>query len=280
MNQPRLMSKLTVNTVLIVGTLYMLFPILWLATAATKTNSGLFSSSMFEIDPGQFVSNMGDLARADGGIFLRWFLNSFLYAGLGSVLGGLICVGAGYAFDKYSFRGKEKLYGFVLAGVLIPTTALSLPLYLLASRIGVVNTFWSVFIPAITFPFGVYLARVYSAGYVPPQVLEAARVDGAGELRTFFRIGLPMMAPGYVTIVLFQFVGIWNNFFLPLVMLSDRDLFPASLGLYVWNSKTSGFPEYYGYVVAGAFASVVPLVLAFVLLQRFWRSGLNAGSVK
>lgn len=280
MNQPRLMSRVSVNTVLVIATVYMLFPLVWLATAATKTNSGLFSSSMFAVDPGQFATNMKDLADADGGIFVRWYLNSFVYAGLGSLLGGLICVAAGYAFDKYAFRGKEKLYGVILMGVLIPTTALSLPLYLLASRLGVVNTFWSVFIPVLTFPFGVYLARVYSAGYVPSQVLEAARVDGAGELRTFFRIGLPMMAPGYVTIVLFQFVAIWNNFFLPLVMLSDRSLFPASLGLYVWNSKTSGYPEYLGYVVAGSFASVVPLVIAFVVLQRFWRSGLSAGSVK
>lgn len=280
MSQSRLMSRFTVNTVLVIATMYMLFPLVWLATAVTKTNSGLFSSSMFEIDPGQFMSNMSELASADGGIFGRWYLNSFIYAGLGSIIGGLICVASGYAFDKYAFRGKEKLYGVILVGVLIPTTALSLPLYLLASRLGVVNTFWSVFVPVITFPFGVYLARVFSAGYVPDQVLEAARVDGAGELRTFFRIGLPMMAPGYVTIVLFQFVAIWNNFFLPLVMLSDRSLFPASLGLYVWNSKTTANPEYFAYVVAGAFSSVIPLVVAFVVLQRFWRSGLSAGSVK
>lgn len=280
MKQPRLMSRTTVNAVLVVATLYMLFPLVWLATAVTKTNAGLFTSSMFDLDAGQFLSNMGDLVSADGGIFGRWYLNSFVYAGVGSVIGGLVCVAAGYAFDKYAFRGKEKLYGVILFGVLIPTTALSLPLYLLASRLGVVNTFWSVFVPVLTFPFGVYLARVFSAGYIPGQVLEAARVDGAGELRTFFRIGLPMMAPGYVTIVLFQFVAIWNNFFLPLVMLSDRNLFPASLGLYVWNSKTSGNPEYFSYVVAGAFSSVIPLVIAFVVLQRFWRSGLSAGSVK
>jgi multiple sugar transport system permease protein len=280
MTGTRLTSRAMVNTLLAVATLYMLFPLLWLATAATKGATDLYSTSMFDIDIGNLGTNLGNLVAESDGIFLRWFVNSLVYAGCGSALGALICVAAGYAFDKYRFRGKEKLFALVLGGVLIPTTALSLPLYLLASNLGVINTFWSVFVPFLTFPFGVYLARIFSQAYVPHEVIEATRVDGAGDIRAFWSVGLPMMTPGFVTIFLFQFVAIWNNFFLPLVMLSDNSLFPVSLGLYLWNGQSQVLPEFYPLVITGSFVSVVPLIIAFVLLQRFWRSGLNAGSLK
>jgi multiple sugar transport system permease protein len=135
-------------------------------------------------------------------------------------------------------------------------------------------------VPTLVNPFGVYLARVFTAGYVPGEVLEAARVDGAGELRTFWSVGLRMVMPGFVTVFLFQFTAIWNNFFLPLVMLSNTKLFPVSLGLYAWNSQTRTEPSYYPLVVTGAMLAILPLIIAFVVLQRFWKAGLTAGSVK
>src|SRR5699024_8667165 len=122
----------------------------------------------------------------------------------------------------------------------------------------------SVLIPVLTFPFGVYLARVFSSGYVPGEVLEAARIDGAGELRTFWSVGRRLLAPGYVTIFLFQFVNIWNNFFLPLVMLSDTSKFPVSLGLYIWNSQAPTDPRFYPLVLTGSLVAILPLVLAFI----------------
>jgi ABC-type glycerol-3-phosphate transport system permease component len=164
----------------------------------------------------------------------------------------------GDAFDRYEFRGKEKLFGLVLMGVLVPTTALALPMYLLASRTGLVNTYWSVLIPVLVNPFGVCLARVFSTGYIPNEALEAARIDGAGELRVFWSIGLRMVMPGFVTVFLFQFTAIWNNFFLPLVMLSDRKLFPLSLGLHSWNTNTRGEPSFYPLVVTGSLLAVTP----------------------
>jgi multiple sugar transport system permease protein len=269
-----------VNGVLVLGAVYMLFPLVWLVTAAGKGLTELYTTSMFDFGNVRFAENLQALAAAQDGIFLRWYLNSIVYAGGGALLGALVCVMAGYAFDKYRFRGREALFGVVLAGVLVPGTALSIPLYLLASRLGVVNTVWAVFIPFLTFPFGVYLARVFSQGYIPDEVLEAARVDGAGELRAFSAIGLRLMLPGFVTIFLFQFVSIWNNFFLPLVMLSDTRLFPLSLGLYIWNSRTQAFPEFYPLVIGGSLMSVLPLIVSVIVLQRFWRSGLTAGSIK
>ncbi|AJE81352.1 ABC transporter, permease [Streptomyces albus] len=278
--RPWSLSKTAVNGALVLATVYTLFPLLWLLTAAAKNTGDLLGGRTLTPARWNLGDNLGRLAETGDGVYFRWYLNSLLYAGFGALLCALVCVAAGYAFHVYDFPGKEKLFGLVLLGVLVPTTALALPMYLLASELDVVNTYWAVLVPSLVNPFGVYLARVFCAGYVPGEVLEAARMDGASELRTFWSIGLRMVMPGFVTVFLFQFTAIWNNFFLPLVMLSDTKLFPVSLGLYSWNTQTRSFPEYYPLVVTGSLLAVVPLVVAFLALQRFWKAGLTAGSVK
>ncbi|MEV8022443.1 carbohydrate ABC transporter permease [Streptomyces sp. NPDC086554] len=278
--RPRLLGRTVVNTVVGIAVLYTLLPVLWLVLAASKNRDALFSSDFFSPADFSFVQNLRDLFAMDGGLYGRWYTNSLLYAVLGAAISALISVACGYAFDKYRFRHKEKVFGLVLAAVMVPQTVLALPLYLMASATGVVDTFWAVFIPVLFNPFGVYLGRIFSQGYVPDEVLEAARMDGAGELTTYVRVALRMLGPGLVTVFLFQLTAIWNNFFLPMVMLSDEKLYPVSLGLYTWNSSASVSPEYYPVVIMGSLLAVLPLILAFILLQRFWKSGLTAGSVK
>lgn len=278
--RPTLLGRAVVRLVVGVSVLYTLLPVLWLVLAASKDRDALFGSDLLALRDFSFVRNVQDLFAMDGGLYGRWYVNSLLYAVLGAAIGALLSVACGYAFDKYRFRHKEKLFGLVLAAVMVPQTVLALPLYLMASEAGVVNTFWAVFVPVLFNPFGVYLGRIFSQGYVPGEVLEAARMDGAGELTTYFRVALRMLAPGVVTVFLFQLTAIWNNFFLPMVMLSDQDLYPVSLGLYAWNSAATTSPEYYPVVIMGSLLAVVPLIVAFVLLQRFWRSGLTAGAVK
>jgi multiple sugar transport system permease protein len=279
-NPPRFLGRAAVNTVVAISVLYTLIPALWLVLAAMKDSDALFGSDILSLQGFSPLKNLQDLFAMDKGIYGRWYLNSLLYAVGGAAVSALVSIACGYAFDKYVFRHKEKLFGLVLAAVMVPQTVLALPLYLLASGTGVVGTVWAVFVPVLFNPFGVYLGRVFSQGYVPGEVLEAARIDGAGELATYFRVSLRMLGPGVVTVFLFQLTAIWNNFFLPMVMLSDQDLYPVSLGLYAWNSSASVSPEYYPVVVMGSLLAVVPLILAFVLLQRFWRSGLTAGAVK
>jgi multiple sugar transport system permease protein len=164
--------------------------------------------------------------------------------------------------------------------VLVPATALALPLFLIFAQVGATNTFWSVFLPSIVSPFGVYLARIYAASSVPDELLEAARLDGAGEVRTFFSVSVRLMVPALITVYLFQFVAIWNNFFLPLIMLRDERLFPVTLGLYNWNTVVNQVPELRLYVLTGSLVSIVPLIIVFLLLQRFWQAGLGTGSLK
>ncbi|MFI1222794.1 MULTISPECIES: carbohydrate ABC transporter permease [unclassified Streptomyces] len=280
MTSGRWLSKTAVNGVLLIAALYTLFPLIWLLSAATKDAGNLLGGDVFSLEGFDLAHNLSELTAYQDGIYFRWYGNSLLYAGIGALGCSLISVAAGYAFDKYRFRGKEKLFALVLLGVLLPSTALSLPLYLLAVETGTVNTYWAVLIPALVNPFGVYLSRIFSAGYIPDEVLEAARIDGAGELRTFWSVGLRMVMPGFVTVFLFQFTAIWNNFFLPLVMLSDKDLYPLSLGLYNWHSNANADPAFYPMVVTGSLLAVTPLIIAFVLLQRHWKAGLTAGSVK
>ena len=263
-----------------VSAVYFLIPIWWLLVAATKDQSQFTSTNPLWFADLNLFENISDLVAYRDGVFLRWMGNSILYAGGGALLATLLAAGCGYALAKYRFPGRDLLFNIVLGGVLVPATALALPLFLIFSQVSATNTFWSVFLPSLVSPFGVYLTRIYAAASVPDELLEAARLDGSGEVRTFFTVSAKLMFPALVTVFLFQFVAIWNNFFLPLIMLRDETLFPVTLGLYAWNSQVNQIPELRGYVLIGALLSIVPLIITFLFLQRFWRNGLGAGSVK
>jgi multiple sugar transport system permease protein len=266
---------------LILFTIYFLVPYFWLIVSSTKNAGDLFGTFGLWFSPNfQLGSNLGQLFTYNDAIYLRWLLNTLLYAGVGALLGTFLAAMAGYALAKYVFRGRNLMFTFVLGAILVPGTALALPLYLLMSKVGLTNTYWAVLLPSIVSPFGVYLSRIYATSSIPDELLEAARIDGASEFRTF-TIGLYLMIPALVTILLFQFVAIWNNYFLPLVMLSDQKLFPITVGLQTWNVTTGGANKFlYTLIIAGALVSSIPLLAGCVLLQRFWRGGLGAGSVK
>ncbi|WP_062078486.1 carbohydrate ABC transporter permease [Demequina globuliformis] len=274
------MSRTTAMIIMSVFTVYFLLPIWWLFVASTKSTGDILTSDPLWFADPQLLSNLGDLFAYRDGVYLRWLGNSVLYAGLGGLVATLLAGMCGYALAKYHFRGREFMFSVVLGGVLVPATALALPLFLLFSQVELTNTFWAVFLPSIVSPFGVYLTRIFAAGSVPDELLEAARLDGSGELRTFFTVSLRLMSPALVTVFLFQFVTIWNNFFLPLIMLRDEALFPVTFGLYGWNTQLNQIPELRMLVLVGALVSIIPLVVTFLSLQRFWRSGLGAGAVK
>ncbi|MGP3974561.1 carbohydrate ABC transporter permease [Streptomyces sp. 8N114] len=259
---------------------YFLLPVYWLVIAATKSNESLYGSFGLWFDNPRLWHNLSQIFTYNGHIYPRWALNSLFYAGVGALLATLLSAAAGFALAKYRFRGREAVFKCVLAGVLLPSTALALPLYLMFNKIGLTNTYWGVLIPSIVSPFGVYLCRIYAESAVSDNLLEAARVDGAGEERIFFTVVLRLMTPALVTVFLFQFVHIWNNYFLPLVMLSDERKYPITLGLVAWKEAADRVPELTQYTVGGAFVSVIPLAVAMLVLQRYWRTGLTEGSVK
>lgn len=273
-------SRTVAMSVMVVATLYFLTPMWWLFVASTKTRGDFTTTAPLWFADFALFDNIAALIDYRDGVFLRWLANSALYAGLGALLATLFAAMAGYAIAKYSFRGRETLFNVVLGGVLVPATALALPLFLLFSQAGATNTIWAVLLPSLVSPFGVYLSRIYAAASVPDEIIEAARIDGAGEVRTFFTVATRLMAPALVTIFLFQFVAIWNNFFLPLIMLRDERLFPVTLGLYVWNTQVSQIPDIRALVIIGSLLSVIPLIVTFLALQRFWQSGLANGGLK
>jgi multiple sugar transport system permease protein len=166
----------------------------------------------------------------------------------------------------------------------VPTTALAIPTYLLFAKVGLVNTPWAVILPSLISPFGLYLMWVYAQDAVPDSLLEAARIDGAGEVRIFRQVALRSLVPGFITVLLFTLVATWNNYFLPLIMLNNPKLYPVTIGLSTWSAQAAGGSgadaNLLALVITGSLLSVLPLIVAFVFLQRYWQSGLSAGGVK
>jgi multiple sugar transport system permease protein len=279
--RPRRSVLLTVLTGLVV--LYSLVPLLWLVISATKTQEGLSDSFGLWFD-GDFAlwDNITQTFTYNDGVFTRWLLNTLLYVGLGAGGATFLAVLGGYALAKFDFPGRRGVFAVVIGAVAVPGTALAVPTFLMFSKMGLTDTPWAVIIPSLISPFGLYLMWVFASEAIPTELMEAARIDGAGEVRTFFRVALPLLAPGIVTVLLFTMVATWNNYFLPLIMLKDPDWYPLTLGLNSWNqqAQTAGGEAVFNLVVTGSLITILPLIAAFLLLQKYWQSGLAAGSVK
>ena len=274
-------STIVVTGVLVVVAVYFMVPLYWVVIAATKTTGDLFSTNGFWFGGSfELFENLRMVFTYDDGIFLRWLGNSLLYSGVGGLVATYLAAAGGYALAKYDFRGRNVVFAAVLGGVLVPGTATALPLFLLFSRLGLTDTYWSVLIPSLVSPFGLFLCRVYAQASIDSSLLESGRLDGAGELRIFHELALRPMTPVLVTVFLFQAVSIWNNYFLPLIMLGDQDLYPITLGIENWRAQTNRLPEFYQLTTGGVLVSIVPLVIAVIVLQRFWRGGLTEGAVK
>jgi multiple sugar transport system permease protein len=264
--------------------LYFIVPLIWLFIASTKNNSELFSTFGLWFGNGfHLFDNIGSLFTFQGGIFFEWLRNTVLYAVVSAVGAAALATACGYALAKYRFRGKGFVFGLIIGSIMVPLTALALPTYLLFASANLTDTMWAIILPSLVSPFGVYLMRVYAADSVDDSLLEAARIDGAGEFRIFSTIGLRLLGPGIVTVVLFQLVATWNNYFLPLIMLNSPKLFPVTVGLAGWQASASsggGAQVLFSTVLTGSLVSILPLIVAFLFLQRYWQSGLATGGVK
>lgn len=274
---PSPLARIVGIIVLVVATVYFLAPVLWLVIASTKNNRDLTSTFGFWFAEWNLAENYDKLMAWTQGMFWQWVGNSIFYSVSAGVIGTLFAVMAGYAIAKFVFPGKAIAVGIIMAGLLLPVALLTVPLYLEFHALGLVDTPWAIIIPSAVSPFGVFLGMVYAQDAVPTELLEAARIDGASEVRIFFTIVLRLLGPAMVTIFLFIFVATWNNFLLPLLMVSTPELKPVTLGLF---GMISYFSPDKGAVMLGALLGVIPLIILFFSLQRFLRSGLAAGAVK
>ena len=279
---PRKSLTLTIVTGLFA--LYCIVPMLWLVINATKSQEDFVSS--FGLGFGEHFAlwdNVVQVFTFQEGIFSRWLLNTVLYVVIGAVVSTFLAALGGYALAKHDFVGRRAFLLIVLGSISVPGIALAIPQFLLFAQLGITNTPWAVLIPSFINPFGLYLMWVFSDQAVPTGLIEAARIDGAGELRIFLRIAFPLLAPATVTVLLFSFVSIWNNYFLPLIMLKDPAWYPLTIGINQWNKlgSTAGNGELIqNLVITGSLLMIIPLIVAFLSLQRYWQSGLSMGAIK
>jgi multiple sugar transport system permease protein len=278
-------GTVTVVTVLcVLFAVFTLIPIVWILINATKTQANIFETFGFWFArPFVLERNFSLLFQnVDGyGVYFQWFGNTALYALGGGGGATVLAALAGYGFARFRFAGHRVLFLLVISALLVPITAITLPLYLSYAKVGLINSVWGMILPSMVSPVGVYLMRVFVEVSVPRELIDAARLDGAGELKIFFRLALPLMLPGMMTVLLLNVVGVWNNYFLPLIIFSQNHLYPLTVGIGLWSQRAqnSGNAELFPLVVIGGLVTIVPLIALFLILQRYWRSGLLLGSI-
>jgi multiple sugar transport system permease protein len=266
---------------LILVAVVMLFPIYWLFVSSAKTSGELFGGNAL-LPPSHVVlgGNYDVLTGYESGAFWLWFRNSMIYAFGTAAVGTYVCAMTGYALAKLSFPGKKAILGFVLGGLMVPTTVLIIPIFIMEHDLRLTNTFAGVILPLVVSPFGVYFMWAFSADGVSRSLIDSGRVDGAGEIRIFHRIVLPILVPALVTLFLILFIGTWNNYFLPLVLLHQGSLFPLTVGLAtILSLGQQGLGvSSYSALLLGAVISVLPMLVLFPFLQKYVARGLTFGS--
>ncbi len=252
--------------IVILLALYFLLPFYWLLQSTTKDIGQLMQGTFRPGVPNHFIDNLVGVFTYNGGMFVRWLVNSFLYSSVGSVVGTFSAAMAGFAFRRYHFFGRRFLFVLILGFALVPGFATTLPLFIEFKNFHLLNTGWAVIVPSVLNIFGVYLMVVYW-NQVPEEMFDAAMMDGTRDFSIFMRIGFPVILPGVTTVLLVSFVAIWNNYFLALIMLNSYEVFPLILGI-TTISSASGFPVY-NLTLMGAFLTAMPLLILFLTLQRF-----------
>jgi multiple sugar transport system permease protein len=287
--RPKRRNNVVAHVFLVALVLYFLVPVWWLFVASTKDAHGLFSGSggtLWFDKNFSLLDNLRGLVTYNNGEYVRWLGNSALYALSGGIGATVLSVLAGYGFAKYRFKGRDLSFALLLGSVMVPLTALVIPTFVMLSNLRLTDTIWAVILPSLLSPFGVYLMRVYVASAVPDELLDAARIDGAGEFRVFMQVAYPLLRPAVVTVLLLSIVATWNNYFLPLAMLSTSSRYPITVGIGLWSqqasSNNSGVAgqSLWSLIMVGSLVSIIPLIIAFISLQKYWQGGLSLGSLK
>jgi multiple sugar transport system permease protein len=277
------------GVVLVVFVLFFAIPIVWLLFAVTKSANALIVANPFSLGSwGDFVANWNQLFGFQDGAVITWIGNSALYSLGALVITLLVSIPAGYALALTEFRLRRALLVLTLVVMLIPSTALVLPIFLELNSVGLIGSPLSVILPMSFFPFGVYLTYIYFSTSIPRDLLAAARIDGCSEFQVFTRVALPLAAPIVALVAFFSFVQNWNNFFLPFVMLPSSDGYPIQVGLTTLLASTPAFnPSSAGSdsvqlptLALATIVSILPVLIVFLFSQRFLVTGMTAGGTK
>jgi multiple sugar transport system permease protein len=289
----RHLFRLVALAVLLVFTAFFFVPIVWLFLAPTKTDGQLLTHSPFAFGSfGTLAHTFHRIVAYNGDSLLIWLKNSAIYSFGGTALAILAAIPAGYGLALTQFIGRRTLLATTLVVMIMPATALVLPLFLEMDKIGLYGTMWALILPFGFFPFGVYLAYIYFSSTIPKDLLAAARIDGAGEWRVFRYIALPLARPIVALVGFFAFVASWNNFFLPFVMTYDNSTYPLQIGLQQLIGSTASFnPANYSAgssvvvlhrpdLAMAVIVAIAPVLIVFLFAQRALVSGMLAGATK
>lgn len=262
--------------VLIGISIFMLLPFIWMLSTSLKPENEIFRLPPVVISPNFNLDAYRNLIEQRN--ILRIVANTFIIAAGATLLQLFFCALGGYGFAKFTFKGREKLFAILLATMIVPFTVLMVPLYVIMLNLNWINTFWPMIIPGAASAFGIFFMRQYISS-VSDELLDAARIDGATEFTIFRRIVLPIIMPGLTSLGLIFFMGAWNNFMWPLVILKSPDNFTLPIAIRSYVGGVIGRPVF-NLQMAASIISILPLLLIFLGFQRRFVEGITAGAVK
>jgi multiple sugar transport system permease protein len=289
MRIPALSLRLAILTIFAI---FFIGPVVWLILAPTKSDAALVTNNPFSFGDFHHVAlAWRHLNAYSDHIYRRWIANTLYYALSATAITLVAAVPAGYGLAVGKFPGRKLILSLTLVAMIMPGAALVLPIFLELNAVHLIGSSLSVILPFAFFPFGVYLAYIYYLTALPKDLLDAARVDGAGELETFIRVALPLAKPVVALVFFFSFVSDWNNFFLPYVVLADSNQYPITVGLSDLLASTPSFNPAVGgggqsvnifkpELALATLIAVVPIAIVFVFSQRALVRGLVSGAVK
>lgn len=258
---------------LILIAILFIFPFYWIVTGSFKisTVAAKLPPEWFPANP--TTENYVKLFQNPAG---QWMFNSVFMALMAMVLTCITAAMAGYVLAKKRFTGRVMIFSLLICAMALPKQVVMVPLVRVMNTMGLYNTLWAVILPTVGWPFGVFLMKQFSEG-IPTEMLEASRIDGAGEIRTFLSIVTPMIKPAFGALAIFTFINTWNDYFLQLVMLNSRTKLSIGLGIATLQSE---FSTNYGLLMAGATLGAVPIVTIFICFQNYFTQGIALGAVK
>ncbi|WP_394141555.1 carbohydrate ABC transporter permease [Cytobacillus oceanisediminis] len=269
-----LLKRIPLYAFLILGSVGMLVPFVWMILSALKPNNEIFTSppTFLPKDP-----NWGNFVEAWGsGDFTQYFINTSIISVLTTVITLFICSLADYTFAKFNFMGKKVLFLLFLGTMMIPMQVIMIPIFLMMSKIGLLNSYWSVILPLVANAYGVFLMRQFMST-IPTELMEAARIDGCSEFRIFWQIILPLTKPALVTLGILTFLGAWNEFLWPLIMLDSPDMMTLQVALTQFQGQ---YEVKWNLLMAASALSMIPIALIFIVFQRYLVEGIASSGVK
>ena len=282
--------KIVSMIVLVILALLFLFPLYWILTGAFKTGADIYATTPAWVPTEWTMANFEKLfTRRSAPLFeifgivgptvpgaIRWLVNTVFMAVAAMLLTCLTASMAGYALAKKRFVGRKLVFSLIVCAMALPKQVILIPLLKEMSALHLWDTLWAVIFPTVGWPFGVFLMKQFAEG-IPGEILEAARVDGASEWRTFSTIVMPIIKPGIGALAIFTFINSWNDYFMQLVMLSSNKNYTISLGIATMQAETS---IDVGLLMAGAALASVPIIIVFLVFQKYFTQGITMGAVK